>query len=68
MKKLIRTLYWRLCRRIGYVLILRDYWDPETFTLKRTNSHIALLKYIGKEDHNGNIRVEEVWQMQIKKI
>jgi len=68
MKKLIADLYWGICRRIGYILILRDYWDPETFTLKKKNSHIVLLKYIGKVDEHRHIRVKEVWQMKIKKI
>jgi len=68
LKKFIYRIYWTICRRIGYVLVFRDYWDPETFTLKKKNSHVALLKYIGKVDEHGHIRVEEVWQIQIKKI
>ena len=68
MKKLIANLYWRICRRIGYRIIFRDYYDPKTFTLKKRNSHMALIKYIGKEDENGYVRVEEIWQIQIRKI
>jgi hypothetical protein len=29
---------------------------------------MALLKHIGKPDKNGYIKVEEVWQIRIKKI
>jgi hypothetical protein len=29
---------------------------------------MALIKYIGKPDDNGYIKVEEVWQIQIRKI
>jgi hypothetical protein len=29
---------------------------------------MALLKHIGKEDENGYIKVEEVWQIRIKKV
>jgi hypothetical protein len=68
MKKLIATLYWRVCRRIGYIITFRDYYDPKTFTLKKRNSHMALIKYIGKEDENGYVRIEEIWQIQIRKI
>jgi hypothetical protein len=68
MKKLIANLYWRICRRIGYRIVFRDYYDPKTFTLKKRNSHMALIKYIGKEDENGYVRIEEIWQIQIKKI
>jgi hypothetical protein len=68
MKKLIGNLYWRICRRIGYIITLRDYYDPKTFTLVKKNSHMALLKHIGKEDENGYIKVEEVWQIRIKKV
>jgi hypothetical protein len=68
MKKLIANLYWRICRRIGYMVVFRDYYDPKTFTLKKRNSHMALIKYIGKEDENGYVRIEEIWQTQIRKI
>ena len=68
MRKVIGKLYWRICRRIGYIIILRDYYDPKTFTLVKKNSHMALLKHIGKEDEQGHIRVKEIWQMKIKKI
>jgi hypothetical protein len=68
MKKLIADLYWRACRRIGYIITLRDYYDPKTFTLVKKNSHMALIKYIGKEDENGYVRVKEVWQIRIKKV
>lgn len=68
MKKLIANLYWRICRRIGYRIVFRDYYDPKTFTLKKRNSHMALIKYIGKEDENGYVRIEEIWQIQIRKI
>lgn len=68
MKKLIGRLYWTICKRIGYIITLRDYYDPKTFTLVKKNSHMALLRYIGKEDENGYIKLKEVWQIQIKKI
>jgi hypothetical protein len=29
---------------------------------------MALLKYVGKPDENGYIKVKEVWQIQIRKI
>jgi hypothetical protein len=29
---------------------------------------MALIKYIGKEDENGYVRVKEVWQIRIKKV
>ena len=45
-----------------------DYYDSKTFNLIKKNSHMALLKYVGKPDKNGYIKVEEVWQIQIKKI
>jgi hypothetical protein len=68
MKKLIANLYWRICRRIGYRIVLMDYYDSKTFNLIKKNSHMALLKYVGKPDENGYIKVEEVWQIQIRKL
>ena len=68
MKKLVGNLYWRICKRIGYTIVLRDYWDSKTFTLKKKNSHIALLKYIGEEDACRTIQVKQVFEIQIKKL
>ena len=53
---------------IGYTIYLRDYYDPQTFTLKKKNSHLAILKIISKTDDNGYRKVKEVFQIQIKKI
>ena len=53
---------------IGYTIYLRDYWDPETFTLKKKNSHLAILKIISKTDKNGHRRVKEVFVIQIRKV
>jgi anthranilate/para-aminobenzoate synthase component II len=67
-KKLIANLYWRICRRIGYRIVFMDYYDSKTFNLIKKNSHMALLKYVGKVDENGYIKVEQVWQIQVRKI
>ena len=68
MKKLLWTIHWRLSQMIGYTVFFRDYYDPQTFTLKKKNSHLAILKIISKEDENGHRRVKEVFQIQIRKI
>lgn len=68
MKKLLWTLYWHLSAMIGYTIFLRDYWDPQTFTLKKKNSHLAIVKIIGKTDANGHRRVKQVFEIQIRKI
>ena len=53
---------------IGYTIYLRDYYDPETFTLKKKNSHLAILKITGKTDENGHRRAKEVLVIQLRKI
>jgi hypothetical protein len=68
MKKLLWTIHWKLSGMIGYTIYLRDYWDPETFTLKKKNSHLAILKIISKTDANGHRRVKEVCVIQLRKI
>lgn len=68
MKKLLWTIYWRLSQMIGYTIHLKDYYDPQTFTLKKNNSHVAVFKIISKTDENGHRRVEEVFRIQIRKI
>ena len=68
MKKYIANLYWNICKRIGYSIVLSDYWDSQTFTLKKKNSHMTLLKHIGNEDACGTIPVKQIFQIQIKNI
>ena len=68
MKKLLWTIHWKLSGMIGYTIYLRDYWDPETFTLKKKNSHLAILKIISKTDANGHRRVKEVFVIKIRMI
>ena len=68
MRKLLWTLHWKLTGIIGYTIYLRDWYDPETFTLKKKNSHLAILKIISKVDENGYRRVKEIFQIQIRKI
>lgn len=62
------TLYITICRWIGYTIVFRDYYDVKTFTLRKKNSHMALLKYVGKPDQNGYIKVKEIFQIQIKRL
>ena len=64
----MREWYYKLSRWIGYIIVLRDYYDVETFTLKKKNSHLALLKYVGETDEQGWTKVEQVFQIQIKTI
>ncbi len=68
MKKMLGKLYWNLCKRIGYVIVFSNYYDPLTFTLKKKNSHMTLLKHIGNEDACGTIPVKQIFQIQIKNI
>lgn len=62
------TLYWRFCNWIGYIIVFRDWYDPNTLTLKKKNSHLALLKYTSKADDAGWRKVKEVFQIQIRKV
>lgn len=62
------TLYWKFCNWIGYIIVFRDWYDPNTLTLKKKNSHLALLKYTSKADDAGWRKVKEVFQIQIRKI
>lgn len=64
----MRNFYWKLCKWIGYAITLRDYYNPKTLTLKKKNSHLAILKIISKPDENGYRRVKEIFQIQIRKI
>jgi hypothetical protein len=64
----MKELYWKFCNWVGYIIVFRDWYDPQTFTLKKKNSHLSLLKYTSKADDAGWRRVKEIWQIQIKKI
>lgn len=61
-------LYWRFCNWVGYIIVLRDWYDPNTFTLKKKNSHLALLKYTSKADEAGWRKLKEIFQIQIRKV
>lgn len=63
-----KSIYIMLCHLIGYRIVFRDYYDVETFTLRKKNSHMALIKYIGKPDENGHIKIEQIFQIQIKPL
>ena len=64
----MKNLYWKFCNWIGYIIVFKDWYDVETFTLKKKNSHMAILKMISKEDVNGHVSVKEVVRIQIRKI
>jgi hypothetical protein len=64
----MRKVYYKICRLVGYIVVLRDYYDVQTFTLKKKNSHLALLKYVGEVDENKTSRVKEIFQIQIRKV
>ena len=64
----MKKLSWRFLNWIGYVIVFRDSYDRETFTLIKKNTHMALLKCTSKRDANGWRSVKEVFEIQIKKI
>ena len=64
----MKKLSWRFLNRIGYVIVFRDSYDPQTFTLIKKNTHMALLKCTSKRDANGWRSVEQIFVIQIKKI
>lgn len=68
MKKLIGRLYWELSNRIGYIITVRDYYDPQTFTLKKNNTHLVLYKIVSETDNAGWRKLEQVYRIQIRKI
>ena len=68
MKKLIGRLYWEVSNRIGYIITVRDYYDPQTFTLKKNNTHLVLFKIVSQTDNAGWRKLQEVYRIQIKKI
>lgn len=68
MKKLFIKLSWKFLNWIGYVIVFRDYYDPQTFTLVKRNTHMVIHKCISKTDENGYRRVKQIFEIQIKKI
>jgi hypothetical protein len=68
MKKFISRLYWEVSNRIGYIITVRDYYDPQTFTLTKKNTHLVLYKIVSNTDDAGWRKLEQVYRIQIKKI
>jgi hypothetical protein len=60
-------LYYKLCRLIGYIILLEDRWNPQTFTLDKKYSNISIYKYIGMYDSKyGGMKLRRVWTIKIR--
>jgi hypothetical protein len=63
----MRKLYYKLCRLIGYTILVEDRWDPQTFKLDKKYSNISLYKYIGMYDAKyGGMKLRRVWTIKIR--
>lgn len=62
----MKKLYYKLCDRIGYLLILQHNYDPQTFEYTKYN-RIILFKFIGKRDDAGFRKIKEIFQIQLKR-
>lgn len=63
----MRKVYYKLCRLIGYTILIEGRWDPQTFTLDKKYSNISLYKYIGMYDLKyGGMRLKRVWTIKIR--
>jgi hypothetical protein len=63
----MRKLYYRLCRVVGYTILIEDRWNPQTFNLDRKYSNISIYKYIGMYDSKyGGMRLRRVWTIKIR--
>jgi hypothetical protein len=63
----MRKIYYKLCRLIGYTILLEDRWNPETFTLDKKYSNISLYKYIGMYGSKyGGMKLRRVWTIKIR--
>ena len=67
LKEIVRKIYYKLCRLIGYTILIEDRWNPETFILDKKYSNISLYKYIGMYDPKyGGMRLKRVWTIKIR--
>ncbi len=63
----MRWIYYKLCRLIGYTIIIEDRWDPQTFTLDKKYSNISIYKYIGMYDPKyGGMKLKRVYTIKIR--
>ena len=60
------SIYHRLCRAVGYSILIHDTWNPQTFELEKRNSHIALYKYLGAYRHDGSMKMRQIWILKIR--
>lgn len=62
---MMRKLYYKLVRFIGYTIEFQDTIDFTTWeTTKRT--HIVLYKYYGRFKHDNSIKMKTVWRIKIR--
>jgi hypothetical protein len=63
----MRKIYYKLCRLIGYTILLEDRWNPQTFTLDKKYSNISIYKYIGMYDAKyGGMKLRRVYTIKIR--
>ena len=60
----MKKLYYRLCDRIGYLLIMQHNYDPETFEYTKYN-RIILFKYTSKRSDKGYRSIKEIFSIQL---
>ena len=60
-------IYYKLCRLVGYTIVIEDRWDPQTFTLDKKYSNISLYKYMGMYDAKcGGMKLKRVFTIRIR--
>lgn len=63
----MRKIYYKLCRLIGYTIVIGDRWNPQTFTLDKKYSNITLYRYMGMYDSKyGGMKLKRVWTIKIR--
>ena len=64
---MMRKLYYKLVRFIGYTILIHDYYNPKTFELEKKYAYISLYKYIGTyEPKYGGMKLKRVWEIKIR--
>ena len=63
---MMRKLYYRLVRLIGYSILLHDHYNPETFELEKKYAYVGIYKYLGNYKHDGSLRMIRIWEIKIR--
>lgn len=62
----MRELYYKICNKIGYVAIVMDRYNTQTWAVEKTNADFVIFKYTSKRDIRGYRNLKQLFKIKIR--